>query len=46
MSFPYQEAIITGKTNINIANLKTGFTPAGGPPQIDNTPSNNLITTN
>jgi hypothetical protein len=37
VDFPYQNAIQTGKAYINIANLKTGYTPTGIPTSINNT---------
>jgi hypothetical protein len=37
IDFPIEQAIKTGIVNINIANLKTGFTPAGGPTPVNNT---------
>jgi hypothetical protein len=36
VDFPYQSAIETGKALINIANLKTGYTPTGAPAPVDN----------
>jgi hypothetical protein len=36
IDFPYINAAKTGKANINISNLKTGYTPQGYPVPIDN----------
>lgn len=46
IDFPYTKAAETGIANINIANLKTGLTPTGGPAPIDNSYNKNVITTN
>lgn len=37
IDFPVENAVKTGQAYINIANLKTGVTPFGGPAPIDNT---------
>lgn len=37
IDFSIEKAAKTGKANINIANLKTGVTPFGGPAPVDNT---------
>jgi hypothetical protein len=46
IDFPFEQAITTGIANINIANLKTGYTPTDNPPQIDNSSVIEAITTN
>lgn len=46
VDFPIEQAIKTGKTTLNIANLKTGFTPAGGPTPVDNSYAEPILTTN
>jgi hypothetical protein len=46
IDFSIDQAIKTGKANINIANLKTGFTPAGGPAPVDNSYTETIQTTN
>jgi hypothetical protein len=46
IDFPYEEAINTGKAYINIASLKTSYTPAGGPAPVDNSYIANSITSN
>ena len=46
IDFPVEQAIKTGKTTLNIANLKTGFTPAGGPTPVDNSYAEPILTTN
>lgn len=46
IDFPVEAAIETGEVTINIANLKTGFTPAGGPAPIDNSYNEEITTTN
>lgn len=38
IDFPVEEAVKTGKANINIANLKTSVTPFDGPAPINNLP--------
>lgn len=44
--FPIEKAAETGKININIANLKTGVTPAGGPAPVNNAYTKQVITAN
>lgn len=46
IDFPYTKAAETGIANINIANLKTGLTPTGGPAPIENSYNKQVITTN
>ena len=46
VNFPLEEAAETGTVKINIANLKTSVTPAGGPAPIDNSYTKTAITTN
>lgn len=46
VDFPIEQAIKTGRATINIANLKTGFTPAGGPSPVDNSYTETIQTTN
>lgn len=43
VTFPIQKDTVQ---NINIANLKTGFTPTGSPTPVDNTYEEQIITTN
>lgn len=38
IDFPVEEAVKTGKANINVANLKTQVTPFDGPAPINNLP--------
>ena len=45
-NFELKESISTGKAHINIANLKTEFTPTGGPAPVDNSYDKTIITTN
>lgn len=44
--FSLEKAAEQGKININIANLKTGVTPAGGPAPVSNAYTKYPITTN
>jgi hypothetical protein len=46
IDFAYLKAIETGSGIINIANLKTGLTPTGGPAPIENSYTKEVITTN
>lgn len=46
IDFPIEQAAASGKININIANLKTGVTPAGGPAPINNNYVKQPITSN
>lgn len=46
IDLPVEKAASTGKVNINIANLKTGLTPAGGPAPVNNAYDKQVITTN
>jgi len=46
IDFPIEQAIKAGQTTLNIANLKTGFTPAGGPSPVDNSYTETVQTTN
>ena len=46
IDFPTESAAKTGKASINIANLKTAVTPAGGPAPIENAYNKEVITTN
>lgn len=46
VDFPTERAADTGKININIANLKTGVTPSGGPAPVNNAYTKNPITSN
>lgn len=46
IDFPVERAFNETKVNVNIANLKTGLTPAGGPAPLDNSYTKNVITTN
>lgn len=46
IDFPFENTLEALDVNINIANLKTGLTPGGGPAPIDNTYDKNVITTN
>lgn len=46
IDFPIERAAETGKVNINIANLKTGVTPAGGPAPVNNAYTKQVITKN
>jgi len=46
LDFPIEQAIKTGEATFNIANLKTNFTPAGGPSPVDNSYNETVTTTN
>ena len=46
LDFPINSATVTGKAQINIANLKTSVTPVGTPATIDNSYNKTVITTN
>ena len=46
IDFPLEKAAETGVANINIANLKTSLTPAGGPAPIENSYEKIVITNN
>lgn len=46
IDFPYKKAAEYGIANLNIANLKTGVTPTGGPAPIDNSYTKQVVTTN
>lgn len=46
IDFPVEEAVNTGKAKINIANLKTTYTPTGGPAPVDNSYEEVLVTRN
>jgi hypothetical protein len=46
ITFSIKDAINTQNCNINIANLKTSYTPAGGPAPLDNSYDETIITTN
>lgn len=46
LDFPVEPAINNGEATFNLANLKTGLTPTGSPPQIDNSYDEQIITTN
>jgi hypothetical protein len=46
VDFPIEKAAETGTVNINIANLKTGVTPAGGPAPVNNSYTKQVITKN
>lgn len=46
IDFPVEEAINTGQATINIANLKTNYTPTGAPAPVDNTYEEQIVTTN
>jgi hypothetical protein len=46
VDFPIEKAAETGAVVINIANLKTGITPAGGPAPVVNDYIKEVITTN
>jgi hypothetical protein len=43
VDFPIEEAAATGKVTINIANLKTSVTPAGGPAPVNNAYAKEII---
>ena len=46
IDFPYEKAIETGVATVNIANLKTSITPAGGPAPVENAYDKSIVTTN
>lgn len=46
IDFPLEKAAETGIANINIANLKTSLTPAGGPAPVENSYEKVVITSN
>ena len=46
IDFPLENAAETGIANINIANLKTSLTPAGGPAPVENSYEKVVITSN
>ena len=46
IDFPIEQAINTGEATINIANLKTSYTPTGGPAPVDNSYEEQIVTTN
>lgn len=46
IDFPIERAFEETEVNVNVANLKTGLTPAGGPAPVDNSYDKNVITTN
>jgi hypothetical protein len=46
IDFPYTKAVETGIATINIANLKTGLTPTGGPAPVENSYDKQVSTTN
>jgi len=46
VDFPIEKAAETGEVIINIANLKTGITPGGGPAPVVNDYIKEIITTN
>ena len=46
INLPLEKAAETASVNINIANLKTALTPAGGPAPIENTYEKQVVTTN
>lgn len=46
IDLPIERAAAEGVININIANLKTGLTPSGGPSPINNTYEKQVITSN
>jgi hypothetical protein len=46
IDFPLEKAAETGSVNINIANLKTSLTPAGGPAPVNNAYDKEVVTTN
>lgn len=46
VNFELKNSITTGEAPINIANLKTEFTPTGGPAPVDNTYEKTIITSN
>lgn len=46
IDFPIEKAAETATINVNIANLKTSVTPAGGPAPVNNAYTKQVITTN
>ncbi len=46
VDLPIEKAAAFGSVNINIANLKTGVTPAGGPAPVNNAYDKQVITSN
>ena len=46
IDFPIERVFEGTEVNVNVANLKTGLTPAGGPAPVDNSYTKNVITTN
>lgn len=46
VDFPIEPATKSGYGTLNFANLKTGLTPTGNPPEIDNSYNEQIITTN
>jgi hypothetical protein len=46
VDFPIEKTLETSTVNVNIANLKTGLTPGGGPAPIDNSYNKSVITSN
>jgi len=46
IDFPIEKAASLGSVNINIANLKTNLTPAGGPAPVNNAYNKQVITSN
>lgn len=46
IDFPLEKVFDDTEVNVNIANLKTSLTPAGGPAPVDNSYTKNVITTN
>lgn len=46
IDLPIEKAAANGEVNINIANLKTGLTPGGGPAPVNNAYDKQVITSN
>lgn len=46
IDFPIERVFEGTEVNVNVANLKTGLTPAGGPAPVDNSYTKNVITSN
>jgi hypothetical protein len=46
IDFPLESAAEKGSVTVNIANLKTSLTPAGGPAPVNNAYTKTVITTN
>jgi hypothetical protein len=46
INLPIEQAAEKGIVKVNIANLKTNLTPAGGAASVDNSYNKNVITTN